>query len=183
MLAGTELGDEWDEKDDVWIRETFVLGRLWKQDVNDHNVIIVSFWDLDLVAKHKDNVFGELERRSKKLGQPIGEWYLDDLDGGLVKIKDFYLFDGMNFGKADLSKIHNLPSQEKRKTPQMQNVLRANEKMLGDKFGKKEDDPHSREVTQAEYNFYKRYGMGESKKHKKIYLSEEQVKLLKDFIN
>lgn len=50
------------------------------------------------------------------------------------------------------------------------------EELFGKKFG--ENCNNSRNVTQAEYNFYKRYGMGENTKPKKIYISENQINLL-----
>lgn len=78
---------------------------------------------------------------------------------------------------AQMAKMHLLPPAEKRKTPQMQAALDSKFKQIGNKFGvdrikdywddddiaaHKQKGDKFRNVTQAEYNHYKRYGMGDS---------------------
>lgn len=78
---------------------------------------------------------------------------------------------------AQMAKMHLLPPAEKRKTPQMQAALDSKFRQIGNKFGvdrikdywddddieaHKQKGDKFRNVTQAEYNHYKRYGMGDS---------------------
>lgn len=78
---------------------------------------------------------------------------------------------------AQMAKMHLLPPAEKRKSPQMQAALDSKFRQIGNKFGAdrikdywddddiaahKEKGDKFRNVTQAEYNHYKRYNMGDS---------------------
>lgn len=62
----------------------------------------------------------------------------------------------------DKNTLHLKNGEEKRKDPQMQGYLQDRSKNQSEKLS---TNNNSREVTPAEYNFYKRYGMGENKNH------------------
>jgi len=93
--------------------------------------------------------------------EPDYEWETNSKIGNLIPVKNFM---GSNDSSAsEMQNIHTLSSAEKMKTPQMKASLDAKYKNIGDKLGN---------VTQAEYNHYKRYGMGEGKT---ILITKEQL--------
>lgn len=82
-------------------------------------------------------------------------------------IKDFDDFEKrcaaakeQDAGRFDLDKIHLMKGDEKSRTAQMMAYLQARLRNKGEKLGVPNN---SREVPQAEYNHYRRYGMGESR--------------------
>lgn len=68
----------------------------------------------------------------------------------LIPLRDYN--GSQNVNAEEMSKMHLMPSDEKKKQPQMQAALSDKYKNITNKLG---------DMTQAEYNFYKRYGMGE----------------------
>lgn len=80
----------------------------------------------------------------------------------------------------ELRRMHLMSAAEKRDSNQMKNARQADIEIKGKKFGQgdKYTGGNSREVPQAEYNYYKRYGMGES-----ILVTENTAMLLEDLRN
>lgn len=73
-------------------------------------------------------------------------------ENDLIPIKDY--INSKDNSLEDMRKMHLMPSDEKKKQPQMQIALKDKYKQIGDKLGN---------MTQAEYNWYKNYGIGDSK--------------------
>ena len=73
-------------------------------------------------------------------------------ENDLISIKDY--INSQDNSLEDMRKMHLMPSDEKKKQPQMQIALKDKYKQIGDKLGN---------MTQAEYNWYKNYGIGDSK--------------------
>ena len=71
----------------------------------------------------------------------------------LIPVKNYINSDDNSL--EDIRKMHVMPSDEKKKQPQMQIALKDKYKQIGNKLGN---------MTQAEYNWYKNYGIGDSKK-------------------
>lgn len=100
-----------------------------------------------------------------------GYFNIDLADLGFIALKDeviplmVYLIDE---NKNDTEKervIHNLPSKEKKETEQMKNALKTQNDIKAKKFG---EPRNNRSVPEAEYEFYKRYGMGDSVESKEV---------------
>lgn len=129
-------------------RELFKYpGRVWLNDK------IISFWEYP----KKEELIDVLSELSNEINNVYGVhinfngFFIengDDKENKLISINDYV--GGNDYINGN---IHLLPSDEKVKTPQMKAALDAKYKHIGDKLGN---------VTQAEYNHYKRYGMGES---------------------
>jgi len=131
-------------------------GRLWLGRK------VMSFWEYP----PKEELF----RLLRLLKQEIKRIYNEDVDfnGYSIEIKTDKGISDLDWGEIipikqyvgsenatddELKSVHLMPSDEKKNTPQMKSALDAKYKHIGDKLG---------DVTQAEYNHYKRYGMGES---------------------
>lgn len=132
-------------------------GRLWTEDK------IISFWKypskedmsklLKMINEELYKIYGffvdfenfKIEVNYDGSSEPRN-WDKTDL----IPLKDYN--GSQNASSEEMSKMHLMPSDEKKKQPQMQAALSDKYKNIGNKLGS---------MTQAEYNFYKTYGMGE----------------------
>lgn len=136
------------------------IGRMW------FNEQVISFWkypeDMNVLKK----ILKLLSEEIKKIYNEniTFEDYLVDLsddsaddsdENALVPIKKYV--KGKNASKEELDMPHLMPAKDKKSSQQMQGAIADKYKNIGDKLAK---------IPQAEYNFYKKYGIGDSKKVK-----------------
>lgn len=134
-----------------------LLGNLNKTAENEGRIWIdnkvICFWD-NMVKEKVSDVITQLE-----------DYFDIDLSNGhialpneIVPISEFVNSSRYDDDNAKERIIHNLPPELKKKTPQMISAMNTSNKLKGEKFG---EPINNRSVPEAEYNFYKRYGMGE----------------------
>ena len=148
---GTLLNNNEDEYTPDLERDKSYHGRLWL------NSKVMSFWETPSPEK--------LSRIITILSQKFPEedfenYNLEIKENNFVKVKNYLSAQKEISNNFNKEIIHLMPPSKKIKSDQMKNALKSKYDLIGKKLGKKDDN--SREVTQAEYNFYKRYGMGES---------------------
>lgn len=148
--------------DEKWLRQNSFHGRLWTEPQ------IISFW--------KQPSPQQLIKIAHLLENKINEEFMENIDIiNDYRIETFYnnKTDESTFipisvyieGKEkqdnnfDMNVIHLMDGEKKVKTPQMQDYIKNREKNQSEKLGQPNN---SREVSTAEYNYYKKYGMGES---------------------
>lgn len=126
------------------------LGRLW------YDREVISFWKypedinklkqiLSLISKETEKIYGfKIDFRD----------YIIDINSGdgnnLLSIKDY--IKGEDSTEEEMLIPHLMSPERKSETPQMKSALKDKYDLIGKKLGK---------VTQAEYNFYKNYGLDE----------------------
>lgn len=132
------------------------LGRLW------FNNQIISFWKYPEDNNTMKKILNLIKKEMKEVYDfdiNFDNYIIDINDGNsnnLISLKDY--IKGNNATENELESIHTLPPNKKANTPQMKAVLSNKYKQIGDKLGN---------TSQAEYNFYKNYGIGDSYKPNK----------------
>lgn len=128
------------------------LGRLWFDSE------VISFWKypedknilkkiLSLLKKEIIDIYDfEID-----FSNYIIEVDVDKYDSKLVSVKDYV--SGKNATEEEMMIPHLMPARQKSNTPQMKAAINNKYKNISNKLGN---------VTQAEYNFYKNYGIGDS---------------------
>lgn len=157
-----------DDEDYVYDLEregTAFHGRVWLRSK------VISFWKLPTPQETK--VIIEMLTNYFH-NEDFKNYNLEVGNRKFMKVSDYIGEENTINNEFDTSVIHNLPAGEKNKTKQMKNALKTKYDMVGKKLGK--NDNNSREVSQAEYNFYKRYGLGESVDPDNINLSSFEQK-------
>ncbi|MCD8206826.1 MAG: hypothetical protein LUD72_02705 [Bacteroidales bacterium] len=133
--------------------DSSVIGRLWC----DHKVI--SFWKMPTTQFALKETIDAL---SCAFWSDI--WaYNVEVDTGLVPLESLMGKDKTEETHFDLNTIHNLPAEEKWNTPQLKGARATRDSSMAQKLGN---------TSQAEYNFYRRYGMGDSAHHNEHRLNE-----------
>ena len=134
--------------DDKWLRKNSFHGRLWTEPK------VISFWKqpspqelqkIITLLKEKYSVFVNIDLMSYKIEISKNEF---------IPIKQYLNQKKNDDNGFDISTLHLMNGSDKSKTPQMQAYLQDRYKKIDDKLGK---------VSPAEYNYYKRYNMGENK--------------------
>lgn len=114
------------------------------------------------LVKFKDYINGSEKKQDiekfkatcERMGIDINELFHE-----IEELGKFYGKDSQeDAGQFDLSKLHTMDGALKSMAPQMKAYLQARIDRIGRMLGKPNN---SREVTPAEYNHYRRYGMGE----------------------
>lgn len=137
-------------------------GRVWLDG-------IISFWTLP--SPQQLNRIIQL-LNNYELFSDLFDFYEFDLeldDREFMPVVDYVKEEQQKETNFDTSIVHNLPADKKKETPQMQNALKAKYNKVGKKLGQQDSNNlnnNNRSVPQTEYNFYKRYGMGDSVKGK-----------------
>lgn len=141
-----------------WERKSSFHGRIWTTPR------VISFWKLPTPSQLHSilNLF-QKENSNLNINNIINSYDIEvsyDKQTGksnFIPVKDY-----LNGGKAevdnnfDLSTVHTKVGET---TPEMQAYLKNRSRNRGNKLGKPNN---KREVTPAEYNYYRKYGMGES---------------------
>lgn len=134
-------------------RKKYFQGRVWQDD--DFNLYI-SFWTKP-DKQHLDDIIKKLNKSLDAVSFKLPE---DDIADAIVDINDKTkivrlkdLFKNDNKIDFDLTPVHTMSPSQKKKSPQLNAFLKNRGEANGKKLGK---------MTQAEYNYYKRYGMGDS---------------------
>lgn len=122
----------------IWLDSGVISFYQYPKDANKMKTII------DLISKEIYNIYGEEFH--------FGDFLVDTRDDGLVSVSDYVSSDDVS--DDVLNSPHLLPFDKKNNNKQFKSALDAKYDHVGKKLGN---------VTQAEYNHYKRYGMGESK--------------------
>lgn len=149
-----------DKEEEVYVMDDLGLnrsnswcGRLWLQDK------VVSIWNIPSPQ--------ELLKIIELLSYDIPDedfytWYLDINEDEPILIDEYINNEEENEDiiQFDNTLLHLKNGEDKSNDPQMQAYLKSRSKNQGDKLG---IPNNKREVPTAEYNFYKKYGMGESK--------------------
>lgn len=144
------------EKDHIFIDKNYRngkywLGRFWSKSK------VISFWKLP-DKKSLKNIIDELSDFFED-EIDFSSYQLEVNNNRFVNIIEYINNEDTETTNFDTTKLHLMKPEDKIKTPQMKNALKTKYDLIGKKLGK---DNNSRSITQAEYNFYKRYGLGES---------------------
>lgn len=147
-------------------KNNYIQGRVWLDGY-------ISFWVLPSPTQ-LNKIIHLLN--SYELFSDLFDFYEFELevdDYKYMPVVDYIKGGEQKQTNFDLSTMHTLPADKKRETTQMQNVLNAKYNKIGKQLGKQQTDGseetpngNNRSVPQAEYSFYKRYGMGDSVKCK-----------------
>lgn len=135
----------------VWLDEGVISFYRYPEDNKKMKQVI------SLLNKELYNVYGETF--------DFSEFIVDTTNDGLVSMKDY--IGSENASDDVINSPHLLPSDQKKNNSQFKSVLDAKYDHIGKKLGN---------VTQAGYNHYKRYGMGENK-NSLIEITTDEVNL------
>lgn len=96
----------------------------------------------------------------------IAESAVSLIDSDLVH-GQYGMFDDKK--NDELRKLHLMNARDKRNTPEMSLARKEQDSLKGKLLGSSDrySGGNTREVPEAEYNFYRHYGIGESRKHKR----------------
>ena len=148
--------------DEKWLRQNSFHGRLWTEPQ------IISFWkqpspqQLIKIAHLLENKSNEefMENIDIINDYRIETFYNNKTDEStFIPISVYIEGKEKQDNNFDMNVIHLMDGEKKVKTPQMQDYIKNREKNQSEKLGQPNN---SREVSAAEYNYYKKYGMGES---------------------
>ena len=143
---------EWtDEHEKLWDRENGFHGRLWPEQK------VINFWkqptpsQLSTILK----MFDDFDNLSSD--EVINDYKIEVSDGEFVPVKDYLQGENNNTDNGfDMSTVHTKVGET---TPEMDAYLKNRSSNQSNKLGRPNN---KREVTPAEYNYYRKYGMGES---------------------
>ena len=139
--------------DDLELNRTNAwLGRLWMKDK------VISIWRIPTAIELEQII----EQLSYYIYEDLYEWYIDINDDEPTLISDYIESEQNNndMQHFDTNILHLKNGIEKTQDPQMQAYLKSRSENQTNKLGMPNN---KREVSPAEYNYYKRYNMGEGK--------------------
>ena len=127
-----------------WLRTIGVAfhGRIWI----DNNII--SFWKLPSPQN-----MSKIANLFKERNIDISNFDLELGKRDFIKVAEYCNGEETKKTNFDTAVLHTMKPEDKVRTPQMQSFLKDRSDSQSRKLGN---------ITQAEYNFYRRYGMGES---------------------
>lgn len=155
----------------MWGRNNSFHGRLWTKSK------IMSFWKQP--SPHQlDEIIKLLENKYNLFSENINlyDFKIEISNNEFTPIVDYIKQNETKENNFDMNILHLMNGEEKSKTPQMQTYLKDRRRNYTKKLGKPNNN---REVSPAEYNYYKNYNMGESVSLNEIDSSDINLKSFK----
>lgn len=155
----------------MWGRNNSFHGRLWTKSK------IVSFWkqpspyQLDKILKLLENKYDIFSNNIN-----LYDFNIEISNNEFIPIVNYINQTETKENNFDMNTLHLMNGEEKSKTPQMQAYLKDRRGNYTKKLGKPNNN---REVSPAEYNYYKNYNMGESVSLNEIDSSDINLKSFK----